>query len=92
MAQRKLMWIIDRFEGDWAVIEPDGGVTFDIPRRLLPNGSREGDVLWVEGERRQDEATWRLERDVEETGRRRERAQRQLEQLKKRDPGGDIRL
>jgi len=39
-----LILIIDRFEGEMAVIEYDGR-TFSIPRNLLPAGAREGDVL-----------------------------------------------
>ena len=38
------MFIIDRFEGQWAVIE-HGDVTFNIPRELMPVGAKEGDVL-----------------------------------------------
>ncbi|MDH7577337.1 MAG: DUF3006 domain-containing protein [Bacillota bacterium] len=40
------MLIIDRFEGDWAVIE-FGDKTFDIPRSLLPKEAREGDVIQI---------------------------------------------
>jgi hypothetical protein len=36
--------IIDRFEGDWAVLDHDG-TTFNFPRDLLPDGAKEGDVL-----------------------------------------------
>ena len=38
------MLIIDRFEGDFAVIETDNGM-IDIPRSELPTGAKEGDVL-----------------------------------------------
>lgn len=38
------MLIIDRFEGDYAVIEYNNS-TFDLPRSLLPNDAKEGDVL-----------------------------------------------
>jgi len=38
------MLIIDRFEGQWAVIEY-GDVAFNFPRDLLPEGAKEGDVL-----------------------------------------------
>lgn len=38
------MLIIDRFEGDFAVIEYDD-MTFDLPRKLLPKDVKEGDVL-----------------------------------------------
>ena len=40
------MFIIDRFEGEWVVIEADD-MKFNLPRRLLPPGAREGDVLRI---------------------------------------------
>lgn len=40
------MIIIDRLEEQWAVLEYSG-VTFNVPRKLLPPGAREGDVLNV---------------------------------------------
>ncbi|QSZ27101.1 DUF3006 domain-containing protein [Aceticella autotrophica] len=40
---RKLC-IIDRFEGDWAVVEY-GNKTFNFPKELLPENGKEGDVL-----------------------------------------------
>ncbi|ERM91437.1 pyruvate kinase [Caldanaerobacter subterraneus subsp. yonseiensis KB-1] len=36
--------IIDRFEGDWAVIEYEDR-TFNFPKELLPKEAKEGDVL-----------------------------------------------
>ena len=41
------MFIIDRFEGDLAVIEYQGQ-TFALPRRLLPPEAKEGQVLKLE--------------------------------------------
>ena len=38
------MLIIDRIEGDWAVIEYRG-TTFNFPRSLLPQDVKEGDVI-----------------------------------------------
>lgn len=38
------MYIIDRFEDEWAVIEA-GKVTFSIPRSLIPMEAQAGDVL-----------------------------------------------
>ncbi|WP_348272181.1 DUF3006 domain-containing protein [Thermoanaerobacter thermohydrosulfuricus] len=35
---------MDRFEGDWAVIEYRDK-TFNFPRKLLPLNAKEGDVL-----------------------------------------------
>ena len=44
----KPLCIIDRFEGEnsqWAVIEYNGKLTFNIPRELLPGNATDGDVL-----------------------------------------------
>lgn len=41
------MLIIDRFEGDWAVIEY-GEIVFNLPRSLVPRTAKEGDVLRLE--------------------------------------------
>ncbi|KHO63195.1 hypothetical protein THYS13_13140 [Thermoanaerobacter sp. YS13] len=40
----KKLCIIDRFEGNWAVIEY-GDKTFNFPKELLPKETKEGDVL-----------------------------------------------
>jgi len=40
------MFIIDRFEGDWAVIEYDR-TTFNLPRSLLPPDVKAGDVITI---------------------------------------------
>lgn len=38
--------VIDRFEGDVAVLELDDGKSFaDVDRSTLPEGAREGDAL-----------------------------------------------
>ncbi len=37
-------YIIDRFEGDFAVLEKESGGTVDVKRELLEN-AREGDVI-----------------------------------------------
>jgi hypothetical protein len=37
---------MDRFEGDWAVIEY-GRTTFNLPRNLLPPDVKEGDVVSI---------------------------------------------
>lgn len=40
------MYIIDRFEGNWAVIEYERQ-TFNLPRQLLPPEALEGDVVAI---------------------------------------------
>jgi len=61
------MLVIDRFEGDWAVIEYDRNVTFNLPRRLLPDTAKEGDVIRMD-----------IQVDVDATKARRERIERLL--------------
>lgn len=75
------MWaVVDRIEGAVAVLVFDGGQVIDVPSR----GLREGDVFRVKGTR--------LIRDNAEKKRRAAAARRQLQELKRRDPGGDISL
>lgn len=63
------MLIIDRFEGDFAVIE-FGDITFDLPRELLPKEAKEGDVLRMS-----------ISVDKEETARRRKRIDNIMDEL-----------
>jgi hypothetical protein len=42
-----VMLIIDRFEGDFAVVETSSGGFVNIPRADLPAAAREGDVLVI---------------------------------------------
>jgi len=39
--------IIDRFEGDYAVVELPDMTMVDMPRSLIPEGAKEGDVLVI---------------------------------------------
>lgn len=41
------MFVIDRFEGDWVVIE-FGRKTFNLPKLLLPADAKEGNVIDIE--------------------------------------------
>lgn len=38
-------FIIDRFEGDYAVVELENKEMIDIPRTILPVGAKEGDII-----------------------------------------------
>jgi len=42
--------IIDRFEGDWAIIETENRHTFNLPRFVLPPGIKAGDVISIQVE------------------------------------------
>ena len=75
---------IDRFEGDKkqiAALISDDGTPINFPKKLLPPGSRAGDIL-----------TLQIERDTEATKKVADATKRVQDELKKRDPGGDIRL
>ena len=37
--------IIDRFEGDFAVVELSDGRMIDCPKSLLPDNSKEGSII-----------------------------------------------
>lgn len=85
--------VIDRFEGDLAVVEIDGDRFLDLPRWLLPPGVREGEVvlarptLGEDGERHLE--LW-VDRAATEAAR--AEAEALLARLRRRDPGGDITL
>ena len=64
------MLIIDRFEGDFAVIETDNGM-LNVSRSELPTGAKEGDVL-------------RLVIDADGTDSRKERIDGMMERLFKK--------
>jgi len=40
--------IVDRFEGGFAVCEQEDGSMVDVDMKLLPKGTKEGDVLRVD--------------------------------------------
>ena len=73
--------IIDRFEGEWAIIEYEAGKTFSVPTMLLPKEVKEGDVL-----------TLQFTIDKEETRQQRKRIRGLLDELRSEDKGGDIEL
>lgn len=74
------MTIIDRFEGDTAVLETDSGM-MNIHRSLLPENAAEGDVLTYES------GTWEIDRQL--TDHRRSRIQQRLRRLMKKEENND---
>lgn len=42
-----MKYTIDRFEGEFAVVELESGKFADIPREAIPEASHEGDVISV---------------------------------------------
>lgn len=55
------MYIIDRFEGDYAVIESGDRQIFNLPRILMPT-AKEGDVISISVAIDDNEAKARQER------------------------------
>jgi hypothetical protein len=47
--------IIDRFEGDFAVVELEDKSFVDMPLKLIPEGAKEGDILEIEINREETE-------------------------------------
>ena len=75
---------IDRFEGrkkEIAVLLTDDGTQINFPKKLLPDGVKAGDII-----------TFEIERDLEATRQVSDQTSAVQDQLKKPDPGGDIRL
>ena len=91
------LWVVDRVEGDALVlIEDRTGRTVDVDRREVGTGGSvglgEGSVLRVPAG--PDGVPLWAAAVPDEAAReaRREEAERLLEELKRRDPGGDVQL
>jgi hypothetical protein len=70
-------YVLDRWEGDAAVVEDETGKSFPVARSLLPSTAREGDLLLLEDGR------WRMD----EAGTRalREQVRRRMSRLRRKD-------
>lgn len=77
----KLSLSIDRFEGALAVLLADDGTQVDFPRKLLPKGAKAGDVL-----------SFTIDRDGAATKAVVDKTRKVQDELKQRDPGGDLKL
>ena len=75
--------VIDRFEGAFAVISiGDDNRRLDVPRKILPKGSKEGSWLQVKLD---GDNLVHVELDPEETARARERIAEKLARLTRGD-------
>ena len=81
--------IVDRFEGDLAVVEVEGGATADLPRWLLPPAAREGSHLQV---RTAPDGSIEIVLDVESARAAAADARARMERLAAGDPAGDLVL
>jgi hypothetical protein len=80
----KIRLSIDRFEGDKkriAVLLAEDGTAINFPKALLPKGAKAGEILTVQIER-DPVATRKLAADTRKV----------QDQLRRTDPGGDIKL
>jgi hypothetical protein len=85
--------IIDRFEGELAVVEVDGARFLTIPRWLLPTDAREDDIVSLTTRTAPDGTlTHELRIDHAATTRAREEATALVDRLRRKDPGGDLSL
>ena len=86
-------YTIDRFEGDgWVILEDKDTRTFAIPRRWVPSGAREGDVVQISEDGPNSSATMlRLELDPEARAERLRETERQRQRLP-RGPKEDVSL
>lgn len=39
--------VIDRFEGEFAIVELPDGKTIDCPKKLIPSNAKEGSILTI---------------------------------------------
>ena len=72
---------IDRFEAQWAVLETPNGKTINYPRNLLPKGAKEGDVFDLN-----------IDMNQKASEERKTNIKGIVDDLKKKDKGGDIQL
>jgi hypothetical protein len=85
--------IIDRFEGDMAVVEVDGERFIELPRWLLPAEAAEDDLLVLISRAEADGAiAHELRIDAAATALARPEAEKLLDRLRRKDPGGDMVL
>jgi Protein of unknown function (DUF3006) len=86
------LYVVDRLESDLAVLIADDDSQVELPKTALPFRLSEGMVLRVSLDTHGAPEWRRAERDEAEERRRMDDARARLERLKRRDPGGDIRL
>lgn len=85
--------IIDRFEGELAVVEVDGARFLTIPRWLLPADAVEDDILSLTTRTAPDGAlVHEIRIDHAATARALEEAEAIVDRLRRKDPGGDLTL
>ena len=92
MSDTERIWVVDRIEREVAVLMADHNPEMlDIALNILPDGLREGSVLKVAED--MDGPLWAsASLDEESKLERLREAEEVLDELRQRDPGGDIVL
>lgn len=84
--------VVDRFEGGVAVLVGADESTIEVDRSLLPRSARAGAVLRVARDDRGELQWSEAAVDEEATAERLSGAEEILDELRGRDPGGDVVL
>ena len=93
MSEAQGIWVVDRIEGDTVVlVEDETRRTLEVARSLISVSIDEGTVLRVPTTEDGGPDWGSAEPDEELRERRLVEAREVLEELKKRDPGGDVVL
>jgi hypothetical protein len=93
LSESQGIWVVDRIEEDTVVlVEDETGRTLEVSRSLLSVSVDEGTVLAVPATEEGGPEWGSAVADEELRERRVAGAREVLEQLKKRDPGGDVVL
>lgn len=93
MSIKPVLYAVDRFEGDIAVLVDEAGATLEAHRSLLPDGAGPSSVIRVWSREESGGPDWpSAELVQEEAAARLKRARDTIEELKRRDPGGDLSL
>lgn len=86
-------WTVDSIEEGIAAVQEEDGRMLHVPAWLLPDGTREGDIVAIDREPSAGSLTLRLRIDRAATERALAASREQLARLRQRgDPGGDIQL
>jgi len=88
----KLTWTVDSIEEGIAAVQDEGGKMAHFPAWLLPDCTREGDIVTAERSVDGGVLTIRVQVDHAATDAALRRSREQLAELKRNDPGGDIYL
>jgi hypothetical protein len=92
MKKKTLIVSIDRVEGSTAIAETDDGLHFEVPVKSFDEKPSEGMIYRVPLDRTGNPDWPRATRDPAEESKRKADLTNRMANLRKRDPGGDIKL